>query len=158
MAREITIARFAEWISDESNVALVLEHVSGGMTLQKAAREIEQPYTCLRDYFTSTTELQERYVTARKAWADSVNDENIEIADTVKADRAEVAKAKLRIETRRNQAAAYNRERWGEQTDAPRGAPVVIQIANLRGAQLEVTTNAALPAPDLKLPLAGDGG
>lgn|SRR5574341_260646 len=148
MARKITIAKFQEWIADEENVSAVLDRIAGGMTLHKASVMFGWPYTCLRDFFESTGERKAQYEAARKSWADAVMDEAIELADGCKPNKDDVAKAKLQIETRMNQAGAYHRDRWGQQEGPARGAPVTIQIANLRGGQLEVTTAAALPAPE----------
>lgn len=153
MARKETVAKFKVWIEDDENVDRVLDLISGGMTLQKAAVAVAQPYTCLQAFFTDVPEMRDRYAAARKAWADAVNDESIEIADTVTADPAEVAKAKLRIETRTNQARAYGRERWGE-AEAAKVVPVTIQIANLRGGNVAITG----PAEALPAPLDGGGG
>jgi hypothetical protein len=129
MARQVTIKAFEEWIKDEANVELVLESVAGGLTLQKAALAVKKPYTCLHQYFHSSPEKLARYDAARKAWADSKMDEALEIADDVKADQAEVAKAKLRVEVRQNQAKAYNRERWGERLQVDKNVSVSADAA-----------------------------
>ena len=125
MARKVTIEKFRAWIADEANVEVVLETIAGGLTLQKTAVALKQPYTCLHAYFHETPEREARYLAARKSWADRMQDEALEIADTVPADKDEVAKAKLRVEVRDLQAKAYHRERWGErlQVDAGSQAP-----------------------------------
>lgn len=114
MARKLTVRAFEKWAEDEANVSDVLMRVADGLTLQKAAVAVKQPYTCLHGFFHSTPELEGRYLAARRAWADRKQDEALEIADAVKPDRDHVAKAKLQVETYHNQAKAYHRERWGE--------------------------------------------
>ena len=114
MARKTTQAAFAKWAEDGANVDLVLEMLVSGVTLQKASVALKQPYTCLHPFFHSTPELQGRYEAALRAWADQKMGEAMEIADGVKPDRDHVAKAKLRVEVRQNQAKALYRERWGD--------------------------------------------
>ena len=113
MARQTSIDAFPLWIALEENAQSVLDMVASGSTLQKVSAQTKKPYRCLHEFFHRPENLP-RYEAARKAWADSKMDEAIEIADTVPADRDEVAKAKLRVDTRTNQAKAYHRERWGE--------------------------------------------
>lgn len=125
MARKVTIAAFEKWIAEESNVALVLERIAGGLTLRNASVSVKQPFTCLHAYFHGTPERQSRYDAARKAWADAQMDEAMEIADGVAPDRDAVAKAKLQVETRANQARAYHRERWGEKLQVEKSVVVV---------------------------------
>lgn len=125
MARKTTIRAFEEWAADPANVEGVLELIADGLTLQKAAVEVEKPYTCLHALF-ETDVWKPKYLAARKAWADWQQDEAMQIADEVKADKDEVAKAKLRVETRQNQARAYHRERWGEPKDGGAGGITVL--------------------------------
>lgn len=114
MARKTTIEAFGVWIGDEANERLVLERIAGGMTLREVSLSVKQPYTCLQGHFRSSAELVERYNQALRDYADYVEAENKSIADTVKADRDEVAKAKLQIEVRQRHAKQLHRERWGE--------------------------------------------
>lgn len=164
MARQVTRRAFAQWIEDEANVSLVLERVAGGLTLQKAAVSVKQPYTCLHEYFHGTPENEARYLAARKAWADAKQDEALELADGVEADRDAVAKAKLQVEVRHNQAKAYHRDRWGDRVQVEKSVTVGVDAALLgradellrlaeekviAGAEVEAVLDspAALPAP-----------
>lgn len=134
MARQVTKKAFAVWIGDEANVALVLERIAGGLTLQKAAVSVKQPYTCLHEFFHRSPESQARYEAARKAWADAVMDEAMQIADGVAPDRDHVAKAKLRVETRANQAKAWHRDRWGDKVQVEKDVKVTVDAALLGSA------------------------
>lgn len=134
MARQVTIKAFEAWIADPENVEVVLELIAGGLTLQKASIAVKQPYTCLHGYFHATDERKVRYAAARKSWADRVQDEAMEIADDVEADRDHVAKAKLRVEVRQQQAKAFNRELWGEAKDAGAGGITVLVDRSCGGA------------------------
>jgi hypothetical protein len=124
MARKVTIKAFEAWISDEENVIRVLESIAGGLTLQKTAVAMKQPFTCFYDYFHSTPEREARYLAARKAWVAAKKDEAVEIADSVAPDRDHVAKAKLQIEVIDNQAKAYDRDRWGDRVQVEKSVSV----------------------------------
>lgn len=126
MVRKVTAAKFEAWIADEENVLLVLDLIAGGKTLQKSALEVKQPYTCLHGYFHGTKENLALYEGARKAWADAVMDEAMRIADGVAPDRDAVAKAKLRVEVRHNQAKAYHRDRWGDRVQVEKAVAVTV--------------------------------
>lgn len=158
MARQITIKAFEGWIANPDNVEDVLEKIAEGATLQKVSREMKQPYTCLHRFFESTDERKAAYAAARKAWADSKQDEAMEIADEVLADKDEVAKAKLRVEVRQNQARAYHKERWGDPKDQAGGGITVLVDRSCGGgvrvgvkdaggnvAALEIAEKEALP-------------
>jgi len=131
MVRKVTIAAFERWIEDEENVETVLRLISEGTHLHKACVVVKQPYNCLHAYFHSTPERLERYVGARKAWADRKMDEAMDLADGAKPDKGHVAKAKLQVETRENQAKAYHRERWGDQVKVEREVNVGVDAGLL---------------------------
>ncbi len=162
MARKTTVKAFEAWIAAEGNVDEVLDRISGGLTLQKAALAVKQPYTCLHGFFHGSPELEARYMAARKAWADQKMDEALEIADGVKADKDEVAKAKLQVETRQIQSRAYHRELWGERIQVDKSVTVGVDAALLgradellRLAQEKVVVGAevmAVSVPPAALP------
>jgi hypothetical protein len=153
MARKTTIKAFEAWIATDENEAVVLDRISGGLTLQKTALAVKQPFTCLHGYFHSTPERLARYDAARRAWADAQMDEALEIADGVAEDRDAVSKAKLRVETRQNQAKAYNRERWGERVQVEKSVSVTVDagpatrfLREMAKRELEVESLPALEA------------
>lgn len=171
MARKTTIRAFDDWALDDRNIEAVLKLIAGGLTLQKAALEVKQPYTCLHPWFHSTQERRERYDAARKAWADLKQDEAMAIVDGVKPDRGSVAKAKLQAEVRQNQAAAYAPDRWGQRLHVKRegGAPADEKLLGFASDLLKLVkqrepriiepgqveagsspTSVALPAPAAK--------
>ena len=147
MARKSTVLAFQEWVKDEANVARVLELIAGGLTLQKAVGVVKQPYTCLHPYFHSTPELEARYVAARKAWADAKQDEAMVIADEVKADKNEVAKAKLRVDVRQAQAKAYYPDRWAERVKVEKDVSVTVDagLIGTVGELLKISAAKRLP-------------
>lgn len=156
MVRKVTQAKFESWIAEGTNEEDFLASIAGGLTLQKASLRVKQPFNCLHAHFHATPERQAKYDAARKAWADGQMDEAHEIADEVVADRDEVAKAKLRIETRLSQAKAYNRERWGERLQVEKSVNISVdaapatrflreQMARLEAKDVEIVEVPALP-------------
>jgi hypothetical protein len=131
VARRATIEAFERWIADSANVEALLDLVADGATLRNAAFALKQPYTCVHAYLHSTPELVARYEAARKSWADVKMDEALDIADAVPADKDEVAKAKLQVETRQVQAKAYYSGRWGERIKVEKSVTVGVDTALL---------------------------
>lgn len=172
MARKTTIAAFGEWSKVEANIEDVLERIAGGKQLQRVCREVKQPYTCLHEFFHQTPENLARYEAARKAWADAVMEEALRIADGVKPDRDHVAKARLRVETRQNQAKAWHRDRWGDRVQVEKDVTVTadaaligfasdlllagkrpaLVIENAPGQAMDVSGNVAADTPAVALP------
>jgi hypothetical protein len=114
VARQVTIKAFEVWIADGENERRVLDLIAGGLTLQKAAVAVKQPYTCLHAHFHASAENEARYAAARKAWVDFKNDELVQKVEDVVPDRDHVAKLKLEADVIASQSRAYHRERWGE--------------------------------------------
>jgi hypothetical protein len=149
LARAITVKAFKVWIADEGNVGDVLDRIAGGLTLQKAALAVKQPYTCLHEYFHSSPENEARYAAARKAWVDFKNDELVGKVEGVKPDRDHVAKLKLEADVIASQSRAYHRERWGERVQVEKSVSVVVDagpatrlMRELRAKELGVVVPA----------------
>ena len=151
--RKVTQEAFDAWIAEEGNEARVLELVAEGLHLTYAAKQVNRPYRCLHAYFHSSPEREERYLAARKAWADGKQDEAQDLADGVEPDRDHVAKAKLQIEVRQAAAKAYHRERWGEKLQVDKEVKITTDAVLLgtAGALLERLSKPklveSLPAP-----------
>jgi hypothetical protein len=131
VARKTTVKAFGEWIAAPGNEDHVLDLIVSGRTLQRAAVELKQPYTCLQAHFHSTPELLQRYNLALRSYADFLQGEAKEIADEVVADKDEVAKAKLRVEVRQNQAKALGRDRWGDKLQVEKSVSFEVDQALL---------------------------
>jgi len=110
-----------------------------GLTLFQIARQWRVPKHLFADWFLAEHgDVLER---AQRAIASEHMHEVVAIADGSED-------AKLRVDTRFKAASKFDRKRYGEEQDAVRTAPVVIQIANLRGNVSEVAVvqpAAALP-------------
>lgn len=163
MVRKVTQAKFEEWAKVPGNIEGVLELIADGLTLQKTAVKLKQPYMCLYPLFHNGGAWEKQYNDARKAWADKLQDEALEIADNAPVDeKAGVMKAKLRVETRQNQAKAYHRERWGERVQVDKTITVDVDAGLLGKAsdllklvkqQPRVIEGETIPA----LPVKEDG-
>lgn len=99
--------------------------------MQKVSVALKQPYRCLYEFFHATEEMRGKYEGARKAWADGRMDEALEIADSVAPDKDEVARARLRVDVRANQAKAYHRDRWGDRVQVEKSVSVTVDQALL---------------------------
>lgn len=91
--------------------------ISNGRSLSSVCRDKDMPsrslvYDWLAD--EDKQEFMDRYREADLQRADFHADEMIEIADSVEAETAEVAKARLRIDTRKWQVARMNATKYGD--------------------------------------------
>lgn len=138
------LARLEAVIADESVPSVVFQRVCDGETLRDIAKAWELPKGQFVRWFS--TEHSELYDAALKVRADDLAHEALAISD----EQAEVVKEsgdtydpdvprdKLRIDTRLKLASRWDRKRYGEENESRQVAPVTIQIANLRGAPVEV--------------------
>lgn len=154
MPRLKTIRKFEEWKADPKNVEELFRLiVEERMSLRDAAMEgVKQPYTLVYPWLHDGGEMQKRYEGVLAAMADDLMHERLKIADSVRKAENPVAvqAAKLACEVREQNARSWGRERYGEAAEAMRGTTVVLQIANLRGAQV------SLPGPVKALPDVSD--
>jgi len=91
--------------------------ISNGRSLSSVCRDKDMPsrslvYDWLAD--EDKKEFMDRYREADLQRADFHADEMIEIADSVEAESAEVAKARLQIDTRKWQVARMNATKYGD--------------------------------------------
>lgn len=91
--------------------------ISNGRSLSSVCRDKDMPSRSLVYDWLADEEKQDfmdRYREADLQRADFHADEMIEIADSVEADTAEVAKARLQIDTRKWQVARMNATKYGD--------------------------------------------
>lgn len=146
------IARFEAVKLDPLTPSEVFRRVCEGETLREVAKAWGLPKGAFTEWYT--TEFSQMYDAALKVRADELAHEAIAISDEQCAVEKEgggtydpeVPRDKLRVDTRMKLAAKWDRKRYGEEQDAVRTAPVIIQIANLRGATLEVKQGDDAPA------------
>lgn len=105
--------------SDELAKEICLR-ISNGRSLSSVCRDKDIPsrrtvYDWLAD--EDKKDFLHRYREADLQRADYHADELIEIADSVKADTAEVAKARLQIDTRKWQVARMNATKYGDKVE-----------------------------------------
>lgn len=149
--RAKTIRAFEEWsLVDENWEGFFRLIVEGDrMRLRDACVAVKQPYSLVYPFLHDGGAMQKRYEAALAALADDLMHERLEIADSVRSakDQVTVAAAKLACDVRRENSEKWGRERYGEAADALRGGTVIIQVADLRGANVQLP--AAPPMLDV---------
>lgn len=142
-------------MKDEKNVAELFRLiVEERMRLRDAAvLGVKQPYTLVYAFLHDGAEMQKRYEGALAAVADDLAHEALAIADEQAEVKKEdgttydpdVARDKLRVDTRLRMASKWSRERYGESQDSQKVVPVIIQVADLRGATVQLPVAKSLP-------------
>ena len=145
------IARLEHVKSLPDTAGVVFQRLCDGESLQQIARAWGLPKGAFVLWFME--EHSDLFDKALKVLAADAAHDAMKISDTpqvgvirkVKADGSvEVTEEdmlghrRLQVDTRLKLASKWDRKRYGEEADAVRTVPVVIQIANLRGAPLEV--------------------
>lgn len=134
-----------EHVKGQADTArVVFQRLVGGERLKEIARAWGVPAGLFVHWYT--TEHARDYAAALEARAEELAHEAVEIADEQSEVEKpgggtydpDVARDRLRVDTRLKIAGKWNRKRYGDEQEAVRTTPVVIQIANLRGAPLEV--------------------
>lgn len=89
--------------------------ISNGRSLSAVCRDKDMPSrSIIYDWLAEKKDFSDRYHEADLQRADFHADEMIEIADNVEPDTAEVAKARLQIDTRKWQVARMNATKYGD--------------------------------------------
>lgn len=120
MAQLKAIRRFEEWKKNPEHIEVFFSHIEGTCPggvrkrFRDAAMAMKVPYTLLYAFVHDGGELQHRYEMTLKALSDAYMQETVPIADDVKANRDDVAKAKLQIEARQAYASKLDSERYGD--------------------------------------------
>lgn len=92
--------------------------ISNGRSLSSVCRDKDMPSrSIVYDWLADNKDFSDRYHEADLQRADYHADEMIEIADSVEADTAEVAKARLQIDTRKWQVARMNATKYGDKVE-----------------------------------------
>jgi hypothetical protein len=135
------LARMEEVKSDATAPSVVFQRMTADKpeTLREIARAWGVPAGRFVEWFT--TEHSGMYDAALKVLAADYAHDSIGIADGA-AKPEDVPAAKLQVDTRLRVASKWDRKRYGDEVESRVQAPVTIQIANLRGAALEVNVPA----------------
>lgn len=94
----------------------IFEAMRNGKSLRNYCSENGLPLTKVYEWLNSD-EFRENYTDAQAARADYFFDEILNIADGCPADKEEVARAKLRIETRKFAMARMSPKKYGEKVN-----------------------------------------
>ncbi|MEX3555202.1 MAG: hypothetical protein VB131_00740 [Burkholderia gladioli] len=136
----------------------VFEMVESGMPLYDISRAVRSDRGALSRWLNKTPERAQRYAGARARAADHVAEdaacvaqETFERAREGKADKSEVAAAKLVTEVKRWTAGIWNRDKYGDQQAAVTVNVGVLHLDALRQSQAVLSRPGgivdALPAP-----------
>ena len=108
--------------------------LSGGESLVKACKRPGMPdkSTVFR-WLAEHSEFRDKYAKATEARADAIFEEIFDIADGVIPDSAEVAKARLRVDTRKWALARMNPRKYGDK--------VTNEIVGKDGGAIQVETS-----------------
>lgn len=148
------IARLDEVKADAGAPSVIFQRLTDGETLQQIAKAWGLPRGRFVEWFT--TEHEALYDAALRARADELAHEALGVADeqkeAVRRDGStfdpDVARDKLRVETRLRLAAHWDRTRYGAAKDAGSGGVTVLVDRSCGGA-------IAIQAGDTKVLVAG---
>jgi hypothetical protein len=128
------LARLEAVKADETAPNVIFQRLCDGETLKEIARSWELPKGRFAEWFT--VKHADLYDAALKVRADELAHETLEIADeqaeVVKKDGGtydpDVARDKLRVETRLKLAAQWDRSRYGSKDNGPAGGGVTVIV------------------------------
>lgn len=155
--RQRTLKRFEEWKEDVNVVAMLMSRVAEGESLRDICKAQEVAYSLVARWIAETPLLKQQYDVALQLHADSIAHEALTIADeqceVEKKDGStydpDVARDKLRVDTRLKLAGKWDRQRYGERE--PAAVNVTVNLGDIR-REIEVLEQklglapAALPA------------
>ncbi|OAM34235.1 hypothetical protein A7Q01_05850 [Eikenella sp. NML96-A-049] len=110
----------------------ICEMLAQGHSLAAICRRKNLPApSTIYKWLAESPEFSERYARAREQQADFYADEIIEIADNCPPIHEEIAKAKVRIDTRKWKAARLAPKKYGDRLDVNATAAVKIETRSL---------------------------
>ena len=132
------LARLEHVKSQADTARVVFQRIAGGETPEQIARAWAVPVGLFTHWYT--TEHERDYEAALRVRAEGLAHGALEAVDGATPETVGVAK--LQADTYLRVAGKWNRKRYGEEQEAVRTTPVVIQIANLRGAEQPLLVEA----------------
>ena len=104
--------------------ATICSRIACGESLRKVCMEDEMPSaTSVFLWLTKYPDFADNYANAQRERSEALYEEMFEIGDDVKADPAEVSKAKLRVDTRKWALARMNPKKYGDKIAHVGGGP-----------------------------------
>lgn len=96
----------------------ICEQIAHGKSLRAICAEDDMPSTStVCKWLNENQDFSEQYARARGRQADHYFEEIVEIADSVEADSAAVAKARLQVDARKWAASKLAPKKYGEKTE-----------------------------------------
>ena len=121
----VRAARVAYMLAQPTTLAIVTERVAEGETVREVARVWDVPAGRLMGWLVADEERTRQYETAQQVHAHMLVEEAVGIADQEGGD---VARDKLRIDTRFKLAAHHAKERYGAQGTGGGGTRVQVVV------------------------------
>lgn len=111
---------------DEALATEIAERISEGETLASICRDLQLPRRTIYNWMATDPAFSARFKQARDVGFHAIADYALDIADTVAASSEEVAKARLRVETRLKLLAKWSPGLYGEKLEhsGPGGGPI----------------------------------
>lgn len=139
--------RFADWVAEQGGDAGLLQfvkaQVASGVTLKTLCEHYVLDYGLLWDWVSAESVRLEQYYLAQRGVSEYYVAETVTIAD----EGEDVARDKLRIDTRLKVASKWNRERYGD-ADAQLGAGLENLAAVL--TRISERKQRAMAAPEIE--------
>lgn len=96
----------------------ICEQIAHGKSLRAVCAEDDMPSaTTVFKWLNENQDFSEQYARARDRQADHYFEEIVEIADSVEADSADVAKARLQVDARKWTLSKLAPKKYGEKTE-----------------------------------------
>lgn len=162
MARKRTMQLFEEWSRHPENIEAFWARLEADekLTFRDACYSGRIPYMAMYRLVHDTPAILERYQGILKARAHQAIEQTVAIADEVKPEKDEVAKAKLQVETRQAAASYWDRERYGQRVQVDKSVSVHVDagLVGLAGDLLKLasTREKVVEGQTLTLPVKDD--
>ncbi len=129
----------------------VLERIENGETVTQIARSFNVSRSFFARLLHEDRDRHEAVREARKAAADALVEEAMEIVDNANPVRDELQKAKLRADLRVWLASKFNREQYSDKQRAPVEVSIgELHLAALRAAMPPPAARVSLPAAEVE--------
>jgi len=148
-------AQLVKAVTDAGGEDALIERIEGGETIASIAESLGTSRPMLSSFLNRTSSTAERIRHARETSADSLVEATLAIADsaTHENDRAK----RLQISTRQWLASKFNRQAYGEQSEAQQPLDVgnlYLQVLELTNAPQLHQADGPTPGPDGTKPRA----
>lgn len=127
----------------EDLVSKILTRISEGESVRTICTDPAMPaMSQIFNWLAANKSFQEQYARAKQESADAMAEDMLEIADSTYASRDEVAKAKLRVETRQWIASKLKPKKYGDRISVDGEETITHRFEDLDDEQLDAAIKA----------------